>query len=46
MDSPASAHAARHRLDAVALVSGLLAPVTWGLTGVFIRLLHAPARAP
>ena len=40
MDSPASAHAARQRLDGVALASGLLAPVTWGMTGVFIRLLH------
>jgi drug/metabolite transporter, DME family len=40
VDPPASAHAARQPLDTVALASGLLAPVSWGLTGVFIRLLH------
>ncbi len=33
-------HPSRHHLESTALIAGLLAPVTWGLTGVFVRLLH------
>jgi drug/metabolite transporter, DME family len=30
----------RQHLESTALIAGLLAPVTWGFTGVFVRLLH------
>jgi drug/metabolite transporter (DMT)-like permease len=36
----ATAHISRQLLDPVALGAGLLAPATWGLTGVFVHLLH------
>jgi drug/metabolite transporter (DMT)-like permease len=40
VDQIASVRAARRQLDTVALTAGLLAPVTWGLTGACVRLLH------
>ncbi len=40
MTAIAGAQPSRQHLDSVALLAGLLAPATWGLTGVFVRLLH------
>lgn len=34
------------RVDSFAMAAGMIAPLTWGLTGVFVRLLHgAPTLA-
>jgi drug/metabolite transporter (DMT)-like permease len=40
MNQAASVPHPRERLDSLALAAGLLAPLTWGMTGVFVRLLH------
>lgn len=40
MDQPASAYPRRKHPDSAALAVGLVAPLTWGMTGVFVRLVH------
>jgi DME family drug/metabolite transporter len=40
MDKVVSVQSSRQPLDSFALLSGVLAPVTWGLTGIFVHLLH------
>ena len=46
MDGPAGTPASTSHVDPFALMAGLVAPLTWGLTGVFVRLLHgAPTLA-
>lgn len=40
MNRLASACPRREHRDSAALAVGLVAPVTWGMTGVFVRLLH------
>jgi drug/metabolite transporter (DMT)-like permease len=40
MNEVASVPHSRERLDSVALAAGFVAPLTWGMTGVFVRLLH------
>jgi len=46
MDGPARTPPPTQHVDRLALAAGLVAPLTWGLTGVFVRLLHgAPTLA-
>jgi drug/metabolite transporter, DME family len=40
MEGPIRTPSRAERLDSFALAAGLVAPLTWGLTGVFVRLLH------
>ena len=40
MDQIASVRPRREHRDSAALAVGLVAPITWGMTGVFVRLLH------
>jgi EamA-like transporter family len=40
MDRIPGAQTFDRSLDRVGLSAGLLAPIAWGLTGVFVRLLH------
>jgi drug/metabolite transporter (DMT)-like permease len=36
----AAARPSRAELDSLALAAGIVAPLSWGMTGIFVRLLH------